>query len=200
MKGQSVDRSVRHALVRAREEALDSADGMALYGFGCAFSSRADGSLACDPAGFVNKITDNGDTYYVTRMIAGVLSAAPADATKVTGMKLGTSTTAAAKNGAGAALVTYISGSNRASFDTSFPKLVDQGAGNGKWAQYQTTSTGAAGTSSNINEAVIVNDASTDATSVAGNTISRGVFSSTQTRPTSGDTLIVVWNHLVKGA
>lgn len=69
---------------------------------------------------FANLITDAGDLYYATRAIAGVTPAAPADATKMTGMKLGTGTTAAAKNGAGAALVTYLSGSNVA-FDASYP-------------------------------------------------------------------------------
>src|SRR5690348_3291704 len=67
-----------------------------------------------------NLITDVGDNYYAQRAIAGVSPAAPSDATKVTCMKLGTGNTAAAKNGAGAGLVTYTTGTNVA-FDSTFP-------------------------------------------------------------------------------
>ena len=51
-----------------------------------------------------NLITDVGDNYYAQRAIAAVVPATPADATKVTCMKLGTGSTAVAKNGAGAGI------------------------------------------------------------------------------------------------
>jgi hypothetical protein len=141
---------------------------------------------------FENLITDAGDLYNVTRILAAVTPAAPADATKVTGMKLGTGTTAAAKNGAGAALVTYLTASNVA-FDATWPKAVNLGAGLGVNAQYQTTWPAGTATNAAITEAVIVNDAGTNATSTAANTISRTVF--TAINKTASDVLVGTWNH-----
>jgi hypothetical protein len=144
-----------------------------------------------------NAITTIGDQYYATRGAAGVLPAAGADATKMTGMKLGTGTTAAAKSGAGAALVTYIAASNNP-FDTSFPALVDLAGDTGFQVQYKTTWPAGDTTNAAITEAVIVNDAATDATSTAANTISRVVF--TAINKTAADVLVVTWNHTFNAA
>lgn len=145
-----------------------------------------------------NIITDVGDLYYATRAIAGVSPATASDATLATGMKLGTGTTAAAKNGAGAALVTYLSGSNNA-FDATYPKTNNLGAGNGVQAQYVTTWGAGDATNSAITEIVIVNEAiSSDTTSIASETISRAVFAAIN--KTASDTLVATWNHLFKGA
>lgn len=144
-----------------------------------------------------NLITDAGDLYYATRGVSAVVPAAPADATKVTGMKLGTGTTAVAKNGAGAALVTYLSASNVV-FDATFAKTNNLGAGLGVEAQYQVTWPAGTATNSALTEAVIVNDASTNATSTAANTISRIIFTAIDKQ--AADILIILWKHKFLGA
>lgn len=138
-----------------------------------------------------NLITDAGDLYYAGKAIASIAPASPAAPTAMSGMKLGTGTTAAAKSGAGAALVTYITGSNNP-FDASFPATQNLGAGLGVNGQYKTTWAAGDVTNSAITEAVIVNDAATDATSTAANTSHRVVF--TAINKTASDTLVITWN------
>lgn len=138
-----------------------------------------------------NLITDAGDLYYAGMAIALVSPAAPAQPTKMSGMKLGTGTTAAAKSGAGAALVTYLSASNLA-FDASFPATQNLGAGLGVNGQYKTTWAAGVATNAAITEAVIVNDAGTNATSTAANTSHRIVF--TAVNKGASDTLVITWN------
>lgn len=138
-----------------------------------------------------NLITDAGDLYYAGMAIALVTPAAPAQPTKMTGMKLGTGTTAAAKAGAGAALVTYISGSNNP-FDATWPQTSNLGAGLGVLGQYKTSWLAGDVTNSAITEAVIVNDAATDATTSAANTSHRIVF--TAINKLSTDSLVITWS------
>ncbi len=138
-----------------------------------------------------NLITDAGDLYYAGMAIALVTPAAPAQPTKMTGMKLGTGTTAVAKAGAGAALVTYISGSNNP-FDATWPVTQNLGAGLGVNGQYKTTWAAGDVTNSAITEAVIVNDAATDLTTTVANTAHRIVF--TAINKLSTDTLVITWN------
>jgi len=138
-----------------------------------------------------NLITDAGDLYYAGMAIALVTPAAPAQPTKMTGMKLGTGVTAVAKAGAGAALVTYISGSNNA-FDATWPVVQNLGAGLGVNGQYKTSWLAGDVTNAAITEAVIVNDAGTDATTSAANTAHRVVF--TAINKTASDSLVITWN------
>src|SRR5215218_3547432 len=138
-----------------------------------------------------NLITDAGDLYYAAKAIAAIAPASPAAPTAMSGMKLGTGTTAAAKSGAGAALVTYITGSNNP-FDASFPATQNLGAGLGVNGQYKTSWLAGDVTNAAITEAVIVNDAATDATSTAANTSHRVVF--TAINKTSTDSLVITWN------
>jgi hypothetical protein len=144
-----------------------------------------------------NLITTAGDEYYAKRGAAAVTPAAPSDVTKVTGMKLGTGATAAAKSGAGAALVTYESGSNNP-FDATWPQLVDLASDTGWQIQYKTTWAAGDVTETALTEAVIVNDAGTDATTTAANTISRVTF--TAINKTASDTLVITWNHTFNAA
>lgn len=144
-----------------------------------------------------NLITDAGDLYHVLRIASAVVPAAPADTTKVTGMKLGIGTTAAAKAGAGGALVSYVAGGN-AVFDTGFPTTQNLGAGLGCTVTYQTTFGAGVGTSAALTEVVLVTDASTNATSVLANTIARVVFTSTPKGAT--DTLAISWAHKQLGS
>jgi hypothetical protein len=144
-----------------------------------------------------NLITDAGDLYYAGMMIALVTPAAPAQPTKMTGMKLGTGTTAVAKAGAGGALVTYLTATNVA-FDATFPSTANLGAGLGVNAVYKTTWVPGVATNGALTEAVIVNDSGTNATSTAANTAARIVFGAVA--KAAGDTLSITWNHKALGA
>ena len=100
----------------------------------------------------------------------------------------------AAKTGAGAALVTYLAGSNKA-FDATFPS-----AAGGVVTYKRTYAPGEATTASAITEAVIVNDTiATDATSAAAATISRALVSGVGSKA-AGDTLTITWTHTILGA
>ncbi|MCW2767926.1 MAG: hypothetical protein JWO11_3885 [Nocardioides sp.] len=144
-----------------------------------------------------NLITDAGDLYYATRGLAAVVPSATADATKVTGMKLGTGTTAVTKASTAAALITYLTASNLA-FDATYPQIANLGTTLGVNAVYRTTWGAGVATSAALTELVIVNDAGTNATSTAANTISRVVF--TAINKGASDILVATWNHKFLGA
>ena len=134
-----------------------------------------------------NLITAVGDTLYASR--GAGLTTVPTP----TGMKLGSGTTAVAKTGAGAALVTYIAGSNKA-FDATFPS---QAAGVVTYKR--TYAAGEATSAAAITEVVIVNDTiATDATSAAAATISRGLLANPAAKA-AGDSLTVTWTHTILG-
>lgn len=134
-----------------------------------------------------NLITTAGDQVYAARGAGLGTPAAP------TGMKLGTGTTAVAKTGAGAALVTYITGSNKA-FDATYP------SNTGNQVVYKRTYAPGEATNSAIAEVVLVNDAiATDATSAAANTVSRALFGSPINKA-AADQLAVTWTHTITGA
>jgi hypothetical protein len=143
-----------------------------------------------------NLITDAGDLYQATRIAAGVNSNGVSQPTLVTGMKLGTATTAAAKADAG--LATYLTASN-VTFDAGYPQVSNLGAGLGVNVVYRCTWAAGVATSATINEVAIVNDAATNADSTAANTISRGVFGTTINKA-AGEALEVTWNHKQLGA
>lgn len=113
-----------------------------------------------------------------------------------TGMKLGTGSTAVAKNGAGAALVTYQAASQQA-FDSSFPTSASS---SGRRIQYKTTYAAGTATANGLNEVVIVCEGVlTDATSTAGFTISRALLSPVVNKGAS-DSLAITWSHTLLGA
>lgn len=138
-----------------------------------------------------NLVTSIGDQYYAGR--AALSSGLPS---QVTGFRLGTGSTAVAKTGAGAAIVTYLTGSNKAN-DATFPTAV---AGVVTWKR--TYAAGEATSASNITEVVlntdtIANDNATTAT--AANTISRALLASPAPKA-AGDTLTITWTHTLLGA
>jgi hypothetical protein len=138
-----------------------------------------------------NLVTAVGDQYYAGR--AALSTGLPS---QVTGFRLGTGSTAVAKTGAGAAVVTYLSGSNKAN-DATFPTAV---AGVVTWKR--TYAAGEATTASAITEVVlntdtIANDNATTAT--AANTISRALLTGIGSKGAS-DTLTVTWTHTLLGA
>ena len=143
-----------------------------------------------------NLITDAGDQYHAKRIAVGVLPSTPADVTKVTGMKVGSSTTAAAKSGAGAALVTYVTTGNKV-FDAGFPTTENLGAGLGWTTTYQCTFGAGVGTGT-LAEIVLVTDAESNATSVAADTIARVTFTSVV--KAAGDSLTIGWAHKQLGS
>jgi hypothetical protein len=185
--------ALQFALIRARHM-RDDVRGLVGYGAVCLLDP--DGGVL-DAVPFTNLITDAGDLYYAKKGIVGISPASATAPTAVNGIKLGTGTAAETKNGAGAALGTYLSASNRA-FDNGYPTTNTLSAGSGVQAVYQATIPAGTATNSAITEAVIVTDATTDATSTAANTISRGRFSSSVNKA-SDQALLVLWNHLNKG-
>lgn len=160
------------------------------------FNGHPDDGDLKEEAEIQNLVTDAGDLYYAGMCIALVTPAAPAQPTKMTGMKLGTGTTAVSKAGAGSALVTYITGSNNP-FDTSWPVTSNLGAGLGVLGQYKTSWLAGDVTNAAITEAVICNDAGTDATSTAANTSHRIVF--TALNKLSTDSLVITWSVKLLG-
>lgn len=144
-----------------------------------------------------NLITTAGDLYYATRSASAVVPATPADATKVTGMKLGTGATTPSKSGAGSALVTYKSASNVV-FNAGSPTVTAVGGDAGYLVTYVCTWAPGVATDTGLREAVIVNDAAANATSSAANTISRVIF--TAIDKGVGDTLSISWAHKFLGA
>jgi hypothetical protein len=171
-----------------------TSDGLGLVGYGVAVLRGPDGRVK-SVRNFRNLITDAGDLYYASKAIVGVAPASPSAPTVMSGMKLGTGTTAASKAGSGAALVTYLSGSN-AAFSATYPKTSNLGSGLGVEAQY-ACSWAAGVATGNITEAVIVNDAGTNATSTAANTIARVTF--TAVPKAAADVFELYWYHKVLG-
>lgn len=136
---------------------------------------------------FENLVTEIGDQYYGERA-AGI--ATPPD--QVTGMRLGTGSTTPSKTGAGAAIVTYVSGSNKA-IDGSYPQSSKPSSARRitwlvAWAAGEATANG-------IAEVVLTNE--TPLTNVAGsaaNTIARALLSPTVDKG-ADDTLTITWHH-----
>jgi hypothetical protein len=148
-----------------------------------------------------NIVTQVGDQVYAERGAA--VSGAPAAAT---GMKLGTGSTAVAKTGAGAALVTYLTGSNKA-FDATYPQSAVKLAATSPATTYDARkitykriyAPGEATSASPITEAVIVNEnIATDATSVAANTLHRVLIAGIAAKA-AGDTLTVTLDYIHGG-
>jgi hypothetical protein len=120
---------LRDCLEAAHQLATQLHDGAGFVGYGVVELTDGDGHLkSLSP--FANLITDAGDLYTAQKVIVGIAPAAPSAPTAMSGMKLGTGTTAVAKNGAGAALVTYLAGSNLA-FDATFPSTTNLGGDHG---------------------------------------------------------------------
>lgn len=140
-----------------------------------------------------NLVTDYGDQWAASRAAAVSAEAG------ITGMRLGTGTTAVAKSGAGAAIATYISGSQKA-IDASYPQLSDVGAGAGHDAVYRTTWDAGEATASGIAECVVTNeDPLTNVAGAAGNTVARFLLSPTVDKG-ADDTLTVTWTNRYLGA
>lgn len=181
---------IRDSLVAKAGYRRPTVDKMGIRGHGVAVVRGPDGEVK-QRATFENLVTDRGDEFYAKM-------GAEATEDSVTGMRLGTGSTAAAKSGAGAAIGTYVSGSNKA-LDSS-PATSDLGGGSGYRVTYVTTWGTGEATATGIEEVVITNETPlTDVAGAAGNTISRGVLGSAVNKG-ADDTLEVTWNHDLLGA
>jgi hypothetical protein len=146
-----------------------------------------DGELKAEGAE-ANAVTEIGDRMYAERG-AGVGSAPAVP----TGMKLGTGSTAVTKTGAGAVLTAYLGGSAQP-FDATYPTSALNGTA--RRITYRTTFAAGEGTSAvPITEAVLVNEALTDATSAAGATVARLLLSTPVPSKAAADSLTLTWTH-----
>lgn len=136
-----------------------------------------------------NLVTDTGAQYYAGRAALG--SGQPA---QVTGMQLGTGSTAPAKTGAGAAIITYLPGSAHA-LDSGFPTA---SAGvvtwQAKWTAGQATS------ASPVTEVALITQAvGTNSAAPASATIARALLSDIPSI-SAESTLTVTWTHTLAGS
>jgi hypothetical protein len=133
-----------------------------------------------------NLVTQYGDQFYAEKAV-GIGSH-----NAVSGMKLGTGDEAVAKTGAGAALETYLSGSNVAIADTYPQSSTSSGSRRITWRSEWPAGVA---TNSAISEIVLVNQGTlSDATSAAGETIARALFNSPVDKG-ADDLLRVNWHH-----
>jgi len=188
----STDRLLDQAVAKARK-LRDENDDLLVVGYGYYELRGPDGMLKQADA-FANLVTQIGDEYYGERA-AGIAS--PPD--QVSGMRLGTGgETAAAKTGAGAAIVTYITGSSIA-ITGGFPTSALNGAS--RRIQWQTLWAAGIATSAGIDEWVITNEATlTNVAGTAANTVSRAIDTGSPVNKGASDTLTITWNHDLLGA
>jgi hypothetical protein len=186
----------RDAFSLTMERCREHSDGLGIVGFWDLELRDEDGHIKDQQSGH-NLITDAGDLYIASKVIVGTGPANPSAPTVMNGMKLGTGSTAVAKNGAGSSLVTYLSASNVA-FDATYAQTSNLGAGLGVTSVFKTTWGAGVATNSAITEAAIVNDQATNATTSAANTGSRIVF--TAVNKGASDTLAITWSWKFLGA
>lgn len=145
-----------------------------------------------DAGFFKNLITRIGDQYYGER--ASGIGSPPA---QITGMQLGTGTTAVAKTGAGAAIVTLVA-SSLVAIDGGFPTSALSGSS--RRIQWKTTWPAGTATANGIAEWVLANQSTGTQTAVPeANTIARALASPTVNKG-AGDSLAVTWNNDILGA
>jgi len=152
----------------------------------------ADGTLKYEEWGD-NLVTDYGDDMIATRMFDDAIDF-------ITGMKLGDqgTPTAASKNGTGATLESYVTGSQEALDAT--PTEATKGAGAGWRVTHICTWIAGDVTNSALSEVVLTNETPiSDTTAVVGDTAARYVFGSTIDKG-SGDELVVTWHVDILGA
>ncbi len=140
-----------------------------------------------------NLVTDVGDGHIAKRVIEGDTELI------VTGMKLGTdSATAVAKNGAGAGMVAYITGSEEL-LDAA-PTEATKGAGAGWRATFVCTWDAGDVTNSDIEEVCLTNQtALADNTSAVADTMARYIFGAPIDKQ-AGDSLEVTWQIDILGS
>lgn len=189
-RGSSRPRVADHAVpLLQRSRLLDDAAG--LRGLVHVGLWSPEGDLLVDEL-VPNLVTRIGDQFYGER--AAGISSPPG---QVTGMQLGTGSTAPAKTGAGAAIVSHVSNSLVA-IDALFPS--SSLSGSSRRIQWKTTWGAGVATATGIAEVVLANQSTGVQTAVPeANTIARALLSPTVNKG-AGDTLAVTWNHDLLGA
>lgn len=137
-----------------------------------------------------NLVTTYGDEWVTKRLVGTAVGV-------VTGMRLGTGTTAASKSGAGAAIVTYTTASSVA-IDGGFPTTAAIGTDTGWRATYRATWAAGVATVNGLAEAVLTNEAPlTNVAGAVGNSVARALLSPVVNKGAS-DTLELTWrlDHL----
>lgn len=181
------DQLVRLGLIKP--EITPDMVGFVGYGHWALFDE--DGELK-DANFFKNLITQVGDQYYGERA-AGIASPPG----QVTGMQLGTGTTAVAKTGAGAAIVTLVA-SSLVAIDGGFPTSALNGSS--RRIQWKTTWTAGTATANAIAEVALVNQSTgTQTVAAASATICRALLSPVVNKG-ANDTLAITWNNDLLGA
>ena len=142
-----------------------------------------------------NLITQVGDQAYGDALAALHSNATVSEPDEPLAMQLGTGATAAAKTGGGAAIGTYISGSNQ-TLEATYPQSSLNGSS--RRISYQCIWAAGDATNGAIAEVALVT-VSDDDVAVDSETISRAVFGSTIDKQ-AGDTLTVTWHHDLLGA
>lgn len=179
--GDELESAIREVLGR------EAVSGIPIQGSVHAVKRNGDGEISFE-AILHNIVTSVGNEYYGERAAA---IASPPD--QVSGMRLGTGTTAVATSGAGAAIVTHVTGSNVA-ISATYPQ---SSIPSGTIRRIIWASSWAAGVATNaaLAEAVItnLNPIGTGA-GAAADTISRVLLSPTINKGAS-DTLDLTWNH-----
>ena len=164
-------------------------DHAGIYGHGVVELRGPDGALK-QRVEFENLVTQVGDQYIGER--AAGIGGAPA---AVTGMQLGTGTTAVSKTGAGAAIVTLVAASLVA-VGTPTSSL----SGSSRRIAYATTWAAGTATATGISEVVMTNQATgTQTAAPASATMARALLSPTVNKA-AGDSLSVTWNVDVLGS
>lgn len=145
---------------------------------------------------FANLITTVGDEYYAKQAGRGQ-STNGGGGTLCTGMRLGTSNTAAAKSSTGSAIVADVGTGSYAAWNTGYPlQAAVAGTDTGWYISYQCVWAAGTVTNSALYEVVILNSNTLYA---SANTYSRAVFGSSINK-TANDSLTVTWNHKFLGA
>lgn len=149
-----------------------------------------DGNIKYEEFG-ENLVTDHGDEWLATRAYDDT-------AEIVTGMRLGTGVTAAAKNGAGSFIVTYLTTSNEALDATATDAT--KGAGAGWRTTYVCTWIAGDITDTAIAEVALTDENPlTNVQGTAANTVAKYVFGATIDKQ-AGDSLEVTWQIDILGA
>jgi hypothetical protein len=168
---------------------LAEVGGIMGHGFWELFDENGD---LTDRGEFRNLITQIGDQYYGER--ASGIASPPAQAT---GMQLGTGTTAVAKTGAGAAIVTLVA-SSLVALDSGFPTSALSGSS--RRIQWKVTWAAGTATATGIAEVVLTNQSTgTQTAAPASATIARALLSPVVNKGAS-DTLAVTWSNDLLGS
>jgi len=181
---------IRDEVTSVAEYRRGDADAVGIRGHGVAELYNVEGALV-QSVPFVNLVTQVGDQFYGDRAAAiGSIAA-------VTGMRLGTGTTAVAKTGAGAAIVTYVT-SSQVAITGGFPTTALSGGS--RRITWETTWAAGVATATGIAEVVLTNESPlTDVAGAAANTVARVLLGTTVNKGAS-DSLKVTWTHDLLGA